>query len=73
MQDEALESRIAALNLLDLDLQHLGVLVEDPAESESIENIVREAGLQLQQLNSMPSAKEKLRALVHTHQVVVGL
>ncbi|KAL1933956.1 hypothetical protein VTP01DRAFT_8046 [Rhizomucor pusillus] len=71
LQDEALESRIAALNLLDLDLQHLGVLVEDPAESESIENIVREAGLQLQQLNSMPSAKEKLRALVHTHQVVV--
>lgn len=71
MQDEALESRIAALNLLDLDLSHLGVLLEDPVDIENMNQIVRLAGTQLQQLNTIMGAKEKLEALIKTHQIIV--
>ena len=73
LQDEALESRIAALNLLDLNMEHLGVIVEDQSETEDIEAVVKEAGLQLQQLNSIPDAKGKLNGLVKTHQIIVGM
>lgn len=72
LADEALESRIAALNLLDLDLKHLGVIVEDQEEVDEINQVVKTAGTQLQQLNSMASAKEKLEGVVKTHQVIVG-
>ena len=71
MQDEALESRIAALNLLDLDLNHLGVLLQDPADIENMNDIVKQAGTQLQQLNTIMGAKEKLEALVKTHEIIV--
>ncbi|KAI7858933.1 hypothetical protein BDC45DRAFT_286847 [Circinella umbellata] len=70
LQDEALESRIAALNLLDLNMEHLGVIVEDESEIEDIEAVVKEAGLQLQQLNSILDAKGKLNGLVRTHQII---
>ncbi|KAI8097512.1 uncharacterized protein BX664DRAFT_326584 [Halteromyces radiatus] len=69
-QDEILESRIAAVNLLDLNLGHLGVAV-DPSETESLNNMVKSAGSQLQLLNTLPGAKEKLDALVKTHQIIV--
>lgn len=71
MQDEALESRIAALNLLDLDLKHLGVSVENAQDKTELDKIVKEAGSQLQQLNSIMGAKEKLEALVKTHEIIV--
>ncbi|ORZ00459.1 hypothetical protein BCR43DRAFT_142314 [Syncephalastrum racemosum] len=70
MQDEALQSRIAALNLLDLNLEHLGVMVEHPAEAEAAEKAVKAAGKKLQQLNSILPAKEKLDTLVATHQLI---
>ena len=73
LQDEALESRIAALNLLDLNMEHLGVIVEDESEIEDIEAVVKEAGLQLQQLNSILDAKGKLNGLVRTHQIIAGM
>jgi hypothetical protein len=66
-----LESRIAAVNLLDLNLGHLGVTVA-ATEVDSINNMVNTAGTQLQQLNSIPGAKEKLDILVKTHQIIVG-
>jgi hypothetical protein len=69
MQDEALESRIAALNLLDLDLNHLGVSFDE--EGKQFEDIAKIAGAQLQQLNTMMGAKDKLLALVKTHQIIV--
>ncbi|KAI9318224.1 hypothetical protein BX666DRAFT_1936192 [Dichotomocladium elegans] len=72
LQDEALESRIAALNLLDLSLSHLGVIVEDDADIRDINAVVKKAGMQLQQLNSIPDAKGKLEGIVRTHQIVVG-
>ncbi|KAL9554386.1 hypothetical protein MBANPS3_002831 [Mucor bainieri] len=71
MQDEALESRIAALNLLDLNLQHLGVTIESEQDNEHLNHIVKEAGTQLQQLNTIMGAKDKLAALVKTHQIIV--
>ncbi|KAI9008874.1 hypothetical protein CLU79DRAFT_502024 [Phycomyces nitens] len=72
MADEALESRIAALNLLDLNLEHLGVLVSDESEIESIDAVVKTAGIQLQKLNSIMGAKEKMEALVMTHHIIVS-
>ncbi|KAI9303391.1 hypothetical protein BJ944DRAFT_183470 [Cunninghamella echinulata] len=69
-QDEVLESRIAALNLLDLNLGHLGVTV-DNSETESIDIMVKAAGSELQRLNEIPDAKGKLDALVKTHQIIV--
>jgi hypothetical protein len=41
-------------------------------EVDSINNMVNTAGTQLQQLNSIPGAKEKLDILVKTHQIIVG-
>ncbi|KAK4520435.1 uncharacterized protein ATC70_008570 [Mucor velutinosus] len=72
MQDEALESRIAALNLLDLNLQHLGVTIESEQDNEHLNHIVKEAGTQLQQLNTIMGAKDKLEALIKTHQIIVN-
>lgn len=70
MQDEALESRIAALNLLDLNLEHLGVLL--PANDvENMNGVIKLAGGQLQQLNTIMGAKEKLDALIKTHEIIV--
>lgn len=72
MQDEALESRIAALNLLDLNLQHLGVLLpEAPEDIETMHEVIKLAGSQLQQLNTIMGAKEKLDALIKTHEISV--
>ncbi|CEI86325.1 hypothetical protein RMCBS344292_00767 [Rhizopus microsporus] len=66
MQGEALESRIAAFNLLDLDLSHLGVSLSP----EEMNTIVKLAGAQLQELNAIKSPKEKLDAIIKTHQII---
>lgn len=71
MQDEALESRIAALNLLDLNLQHLGVTIESEQDNQHLNQIVKQAGAQLQQLNTIMGAKDKMEALIKTHQIIV--
>lgn len=42
--DEALASRIAALNMLDLDLEHLGVEVDDEAGLKGIHEVVASCG-----------------------------
>lgn len=71
MQDEALESRIAALNLLDLNLEHLGVLLPEANDVENMNQVIKLAGSQLQQLNTIMGAKEKLNALIKTHEIIV--
>ncbi|KAI8983669.1 hypothetical protein BDB01DRAFT_789678 [Pilobolus umbonatus] len=70
LQDEALESRIAALNLLDLDLRHLGVMIED--KDGEINEVVKSAGNKLQQLNYIMGAKEKADILVDTHKIIAA-
>ncbi|ORE01409.1 hypothetical protein BCV72DRAFT_74384 [Rhizopus microsporus var. microsporus] len=66
MQGEALESRIAAFNLLDLDLSHLGVSLSQ----EEMNTIVKLAGARLQELNTIKGPKEKLDAIIKTHQII---
>ncbi|CAO3703986.1 unnamed protein product [Rhizopus stolonifer] len=68
MQGEALESRIAAFNLLDLDLSHLGVSISQ----EGIDLIVKLAGAELQELNAVKGPKEKLDRLVKIHQIITN-
>ncbi|KAI7864405.1 hypothetical protein BDF14DRAFT_1181269 [Spinellus fusiger] len=73
LEDEALESRIAALNLLDFSLGHLGVVASNASEKAMIEHVVKETGTQLQQLNSITNAKDKLEILVKVHHIIMLL
>ncbi|KAL1920567.1 uncharacterized protein VTP21DRAFT_944 [Calcarisporiella thermophila] len=70
IHDEALQSKIAALNILDLGLSHLGVLVAD-GETSRLEDMVRRAGAELQRMDGFKSPGEKLNVLVECHRVVV--
>ncbi|KAI9258488.1 hypothetical protein BY458DRAFT_518027 [Sporodiniella umbellata] len=66
MQGEALESRIAAFNLLDLDLSHLGVSISQ----EGIDLVVESAGAELQGLDTVKGPKDKLDKLIKIHQII---
>ncbi|KZV98757.1 hypothetical protein EXIGLDRAFT_727083 [Exidia glandulosa HHB12029] len=69
--DEALASRVAALNMLDLSLDHLGV--DTNGQTEEVEAVVRSCGDVLQRLGDpscrTPTAKAAL--LVEANRVVV--
>jgi hypothetical protein len=73
LHDEALESRIAALNLLDLDLAHLGVIVDEGDDIAEIDEAVKNAGHQLQRLESSHAARDKMEHLLRTHTVIAGM
>lgn len=45
LQDEQLQAKIAALNFLDLTLEHLGFVLEHPEDVEHIAQVVREGGV----------------------------
>lgn len=78
--DEALASRIAALNMLELSLDHLG-LITRPDDEEvpgriagGLASIVDKIGDELQQLIT-PSClvpRAKADVLIRAHQLVVG-
>ncbi|KAJ3575780.1 hypothetical protein NP233_g865 [Leucocoprinus birnbaumii] len=68
--DTALSNRIAALNLLDLTLEHLDIAVENESKGE-VEEVVKACGSKLCKLDSARSPKEKARILVDAHQIVV--
>ncbi|ORY31203.1 hypothetical protein BCR39DRAFT_526838 [Naematelia encephala] len=79
--DEALASRIAALNMLDLSLDHLGLDTRPIGDSGEPDNtiadglatLVDQIGLELQKL-STPSCltpKEKADVLIRAHKLVV--
>ncbi|CAO3696186.1 unnamed protein product [Umbelopsis ramanniana] len=70
LHDEALESRIAALNLLDLDLAHLGVIVDEGDDIAEIDEAVKNAGHELQKLESSHAARDKMDHLLRTHTVI---
>ncbi|EKM50210.1 uncharacterized protein PHACADRAFT_213959 [Phanerochaete carnosa HHB-10118-sp] len=68
--DEALSSRIAAVNLLDLTLGHLGVDVGDPADA--VEAVVKSCGQTLTQLELTCRAPvDKAAILVTAHKILV--
>ncbi|KAK8850516.1 hypothetical protein IAR55_004434 [Kwoniella newhampshirensis] len=76
--DEALASRIAALNMLDLSLDHLGLIThpedEEPAGTiaKGLADIVDRIGNELQKLAnaSCVTPKDKADALIKAHKVV---
>ncbi|CAG8591114.1 8817_t:CDS:10 [Diversispora eburnea] len=69
IQDENLESQIAALNLLGLNLSHLGVKITN--HQEYIDFTVKLAGTELQSLDKKKSPYEKLDNIVQCHRVIV--
>lgn len=66
IQGEALESRIAAFNLLDLNISHLGATIDQ----KDMETIVSLASHELQVLDKEKGPKEKLHTLVKIHQII---
>ncbi|PCH44498.1 hypothetical protein WOLCODRAFT_105227 [Wolfiporia cocos MD-104 SS10] len=68
--DEALASRIAAVNLLDLGLAHLGVDVGNAGEH--VEAVVNQCGQTLAQLDvSRRAPMDKAAVLVSVHKIIV--
>ncbi|KAF9645660.1 hypothetical protein BDM02DRAFT_3119935 [Thelephora ganbajun] len=70
--DDALSSRIAALNLLDLSLENLGVEI-DPSAAHDMRHVIKACGDILTQLDSPTSRRpaEKSALLVKAHKVIV--
>jgi len=52
--DSALSNRIAALNLLDLTLEHLDIAVEEELKSE-VEEVVKNCGASKYQVSFCPN------------------
>ncbi|KAJ7026588.1 hypothetical protein C8F04DRAFT_107931 [Mycena alexandri] len=68
--DQALTSRVAALNMLDLNLEHLGVDV--PLEAaEGLEHVVKACGQILSSLELHQSPAEKASVMVQAHREVI--
>ncbi|KXN87300.1 Serine/threonine-protein kinase HT1 [Leucoagaricus sp. SymC.cos] len=60
----------AALNLLDLALEHLDIAVDNESKLE-VDNVVKVCGAKLCKLDSARAPKEKARILVDVHQLIV--
>ncbi|CAG8436413.1 1611_t:CDS:10 [Funneliformis caledonium] len=69
--DEALGSKIAALNLLELGLSNLGVDIKSQQQQEFIDLAIQVAGAELQSLEQKKAPYEKLNSLIHCHGIVV--
>ncbi|KAG6846732.1 hypothetical protein H0H93_012197, partial [Arthromyces matolae] len=67
--DETLSSRVAALNMLDLGLEHLDIHVEHP--SAELDSLIKSCGETLSQLQSCRSPGDKAALLVSAHKIVV--
>ncbi|KAJ7165105.1 hypothetical protein C8R46DRAFT_304496 [Mycena filopes] len=68
--DQALTSRVAALNMLDLNLEHLGVDVP-PEAAEGLERVVKACGQILSSLELHQSPAEKASVMVQAHREVI--
>ncbi|WVR08545.1 hypothetical protein IAU60_005600 [Kwoniella sp. DSM 27419] len=77
--DEALASRIAALNMLDLSLDHLGLITRPDDEqspgaiADGLAGIVDQIGDELQKLSgpTFLTPREKAQVLITAHKIVV--
>ncbi|BEI81409.1 hypothetical protein CcaverHIS002_0205690 [Cutaneotrichosporon cavernicola] len=77
--DEALASRIAALNMLDLSLDHLGLITRPPGETDKgalgrgLAALVDDVGGELQKLSRADclTPKDKVDVLVNAHKIAV--
>jgi hypothetical protein len=78
--DEALASRIAALNMLDLSLDHLGLITRPEDEGNpgalatGLSSLVASIGDELQNLitPSCLTPRAKAEVLINAHKLVVG-
>ncbi|KAJ7481797.1 hypothetical protein FB451DRAFT_1237212 [Mycena latifolia] len=68
--DQALSSRVAALNMLDLNLEHLGVDVP-PEAAVGLEQVVKACGQVLSTLELHHSPAEKAAIMIHAHREVI--
>ncbi|KAG8955812.1 hypothetical protein FRC03_011042 [Tulasnella sp. 419] len=70
--DEAVAGRVAALNMLDLDLSHLGVEIPDEGV-EGVEEVIKDVGKELSKLENVNcrAPGEKTAVLVTAHKIVV--
>jgi len=71
--DEALSSRVAALNMLDLGLGHLGIELGETVNELDLNAVVKACGEMLSQLDACPSPCDKSSILVAAHKIVVGM
>ncbi|WWD08310.1 hypothetical protein V865_006421 [Kwoniella europaea PYCC6329] len=77
--DEALASRIAALNMLDLSLDHLGLITRPEGEepegviAKGLTDIVDDIGHEFQKLSGSDclTPKDKAGVLIKAHKIVV--
>ncbi|CAG8742288.1 27359_t:CDS:10 [Dentiscutata erythropus] len=67
--DDALGSKIAALNFYKLGLSHLGVDVNP--QQEHIDIAIQTAGKELQNLDQVKAPYEKLNIIIRCHRIVV--
>ncbi|KAF9176875.1 hypothetical protein BGZ50_009503 [Haplosporangium sp. Z 11] len=70
-QDEQLQAKIAALNFLDLTLEHLGFVLEHPEDVAHIARVVREGGVEMQKLVMVRSPSDKMNVILSSHRVVI--
>lgn len=68
--DSALASRVAALNMLDLSLAHLGIAV-DAADEPAVHQMLEEIGQTLESLNGVTPPKQKTDILIKAHKLVI--
>ncbi|KAF7342115.1 VPS9 domain-containing protein [Mycena venus] len=68
--DQALSSRVAALNMLDLNLEHLGVDVP-PDATEGLDRVVKACGQILSSLELHQTPAEKAAVMVQAHREVI--
>ncbi|KAJ2691194.1 hypothetical protein GGH99_002471 [Coemansia sp. RSA 1285] len=69
-QDEQLASKVAALNMADISLEHLGLPVLPETKGELL-RICVETGKLLDRMNAVKSPAEKLKFVVDAHKGVV--
>ncbi|KAH7093909.1 hypothetical protein BKA62DRAFT_834482 [Auriculariales sp. MPI-PUGE-AT-0066] len=71
--DEALSGHVAALNMLDLSLDHLGVDAGSGAQEAQVGKVVEKCGEVLQQLSrpDCQTASQKSAILVDCHRTIV--
>ncbi|KAG6918160.1 hypothetical protein DXG01_016145 [Tephrocybe rancida] len=71
--DETLSSRVAALNMLDLGLEHLDIQVDQGAGAggEDLDKVIKACGETLSQLKACRSPGDKAALLVEAHKGLV--
>ncbi|KAK0460569.1 uncharacterized protein EV420DRAFT_1267738 [Desarmillaria tabescens] len=70
--DEALSSRVAALNMLDLGLHHLDIIIDgDVTDHEQLDSLIQACGDMLTKLQFVQSPADKAALLVEAHKVIV--